>query len=55
MSGGKERFPAARDKAPDAKTKRWKGVSELVVSDVFYAEIWGITGRWVLLYDHPTP
>jgi hypothetical protein len=32
ISRGSWRLPAANERAPDAKTKRWKGVSDLPIS-----------------------
>lgn len=32
ISSGRWRLPAAKERAPEAKTKRWKGVSDLMIS-----------------------
>lgn len=32
ISSGRWRLPVARERAPEAKTKRWKGVSDLKIS-----------------------
>jgi len=38
ISSGRWRLPAAKERAPEAKTKRWKGVSDLLSA--------GPVGQW---------